>query len=110
MTEEEFFIWRDYKPDEDLKELIQIESEIEKLNKREQLAKEKERLKQEKLKEKQREAEAKKPKEDFDSEDLYVINKRNFYSKKYIVVELNRVLTKYKKSSFFQMFQISNNT
>ncbi len=74
MTDEDFLIWREYKPDEDLKELYLIERTFEKdmlkIQVREQLAKEKERLKQEKLKEKQELLESKKPKEDFELENL----------------------------------------
>lgn len=75
MTEEDFLIWREYKPDEDLKELVLIEKEMQKVQIREQLAKEKERLKQEKLKEKQELLEAKKPKEDFDLDTLVALPK-----------------------------------
>ncbi len=70
MTDEEYLIWREHKPEEDFKLLAQLEAEHEKARKREELAKEKERLKQEKLKEKLQLAESKKPKEDFDADDL----------------------------------------
>lgn len=75
MTSEEFSLWREHLPEEDLKDLTQLETEYQKLQKREELAKEKERAKQEKLKEKQKEIELKKPKEDFETEDLKTLPK-----------------------------------
>lgn len=72
MNEEEFFIWRDYKQDDELKELTQIDIEFEKIQKRDKIAKEKERLKAEKRREKQQLLELKKPKEDFECENLKV--------------------------------------
>jgi len=70
MTTDEFIMWRSHKNDEDFKELEQIESEADKLFKKEEREKEKERLKQEKNKQKEYLKELKKPKEDLECENL----------------------------------------
>lgn len=70
MDEDEYFIWKDYLPDEDLKELNQINSEYDKLVKKEEKEKEKERIKNEKTKQKELLKELKNPKEDAELENL----------------------------------------
>jgi len=70
MTLEEFTIWRSHKTDDDLQDLEHIEQEADKLNKKEERDKEKEKQKQEKNKQKEYLKELKKPKEDFECENL----------------------------------------
>lgn len=70
MTNEEFTIWRSHKTDEDLHEVELIESEIDKVSKKEERDKERERQKVEKNKQKEFLKELKRPKEDFECENL----------------------------------------
>lgn len=70
MTEEEFEIWRDYTPDDEDKELKQLEFELEKCVRKEEKEREKERIKNEKNKQKEYLKELKKPKEDLECENL----------------------------------------
>lgn len=72
MDEEEFEIWRDYTPDDEDKELRQLEIELEKIVRREEKEREKERIKNEKNKQKEYLKELKKPKEDLECDSLVV--------------------------------------
>jgi hypothetical protein len=70
MDEEEFSIWRDYVPDEDMRECQLIEIEADKIFRREERERERVRLREEKNKQKEYLKELKKPKEDTECEDL----------------------------------------
>lgn len=72
MNDEEFEVWRDYSPDDDDKELRQLEIELEKFVRKEEREREKERIKNEKNKQKEYLKELKKPKEDLECENLIV--------------------------------------
>lgn len=72
MDEEEFEIWRDYTPDDEDKEIKQLEIELEKIVRREEKEREKERIKNEKNKQKEYLKELKKPKEDLECDSLVV--------------------------------------
>ena len=71
MSDEEFDLWREFVlSEEKMRELDDIEAEMEKIVRREEKEKEKERLREEKLKQKEYLKELKRPKEDLECEQL----------------------------------------
>lgn len=75
MTDEEFRIWRDYTPDEDDKEMFYIETEGDKIVKKEEKEREKKRQLEEKRKQAEYLKELKKPREDLECENLSELSK-----------------------------------
>lgn len=73
MDEDEFFLWRDYVSDEELRECQLVEAEYDKLFRREERERERVRQREELKKQKEYLKELKKPKEDTEVDDLVAL-------------------------------------